>query len=143
MFGGRISQKILRVLCNIVQSVSYISRRHQSLHCIPGAGPRDLCALDYAGPFEGKMILVLIDAHSKWVEAICTPSATSAVVVDELRTLFAQFGLPETVVTDNGPCFVGTEFEEFKMVSSISRQHHTTQLPTDLLSVLFSWLRKA
>ena len=26
--------------------------------------------LDYAGPFEGKMILVLIDAHSKWIEAI-------------------------------------------------------------------------
>ena len=41
MFGGRISQKILRVVCNIVQSVSYISRWHQSLHCILGAGPRD------------------------------------------------------------------------------------------------------
>ena len=54
--------------------------------------------LDYAGPFEGKMILILIDAHSKWVEAVCTPGSTSAVVIEELRTLFAQFGLPETIV---------------------------------------------
>ena len=30
--------------------------------------------LDYAGPFEGKMILVLIDAHSKWIEAVHTPN---------------------------------------------------------------------
>ena len=69
--------------------------------------------LDYAGPFLGKMFLVLIDAHSKWIEAICTPSATSDVVIQELRTLFAQFGLPETIVTDNGSCFVSEEFETF------------------------------
>ena len=69
--------------------------------------------LDYAGPFLGKMFLVLIDAHSKWIEAICTPSATSDVVIQGLRTLFAQFGLPETIVTDNGSCFVSEEFETF------------------------------
>ena len=28
--------------------------------------------LDFAGPFQGKTILVLIDTHSKWIEAICT-----------------------------------------------------------------------
>ena len=67
--------------------------------------------LDYAGPFLGKM---LIDAHSKWIEANCTPSATSDMVIQELRTLFAQFGLPETIVTDNGSCFVSEEFEVFQ-----------------------------
>ena len=43
------------------------------------------------------MYLILIDAHSKWIEAFCTPSATSGV---ELRTTFARFGLPETVLSD-------------------------------------------
>ena len=66
--------------------------------------------LDYAGPVSGKMYLVLIDAHSKWIEALCTPSSTSAAVIEELRPLFACFGLLETVVTDNGTCFVSTEF---------------------------------
>jgi transposase InsO family protein len=47
------------------------------------------------------MIFIIIDAHSKWIEAICTPNATSTAVIEEL-TIFAQFGIPETVVTDNG-----------------------------------------
>jgi len=55
--------------------------------------------LDYTGLVEGKTILNLIDPHSKWIEAICTHSSTSTVVLDKLLTLFAQFGLPETIVT--------------------------------------------
>ena len=48
--------------------------------------------LDFAGPFQGKTILVLIDAHSKWIEASCTPSTSSSAVIEELRTWFAKFG---------------------------------------------------
>ena len=82
--------------------------------------------LDYAGPVQGKMILVLIDAHSKWIEAVCTPSATSSAVIEELRTLFAQFGIPETIVTDNGSCFVSAEIEAFFENNGIK---HITSAP--------------
>ncbi len=67
--------------------------------------------LDYAGPVNGKMYLVLIDAHSKCF--LYSLLDISAAVLAELRPLFAQFSLPETVVTDNGTCFVSAEFEEF------------------------------
>ncbi len=72
------------------------------------------------------MYLVLIDAHSKWVEAFCTPSSTSSAVIEELRPLFAKFGLPETIVTDNGTCFVSEEFEGFLAYNGI---HHVTSAP--------------
>ncbi len=82
--------------------------------------------LDYAGPVAGKMFLVLIDAHSKWIEVFNTPSATSEAVMGELRTTFARFGIPETVVTDNGTCFVSAEFEHFLVQNGI---RHITSAP--------------
>ena len=68
---------------------------------------------DYAGPVEGKMLLIVIDAHSKWIEATPVSAATAGTTVQQLRKLFAQFGLPETIVSDNGPQFAAEEFERF------------------------------
>ena len=82
--------------------------------------------LDFAGPVNGRMFLVLIDAHSKWIEAFNTASATSTAVIEELRSLFTKFGLPETIVTDNGTCFVSTEFEDFLQANGIK---HITSAP--------------
>ena len=72
------------------------------------------------------MFLILIDAHSKWIEACCMTSATSAITIECLRQVFAQFGVPETVVTDNGACFTTREFELFLEVNSI---RHLTSAP--------------
>ena len=82
--------------------------------------------MDFAGPFQGKTILVVIDAHSKWIEATCTPSTSSTSVIEELRTLFAKFGLPETIVTDNGSGFTSQEFETFLNTNGIK---HPTSAP--------------
>ena len=89
--------------------------------------------LDFAGPLEGKNILIVIDAHSKWIEAATTPSTSSAAVIEVLRSLFARFGLPETIVTDNGPGFVSSEFEE-EMGLSTQPLLHTIPPQTDLQS---------
>ena len=40
-------------------------------------------------------------------------NTASTATIEELRTLFAQFGMTETIVTDNGTCFTSAEFEEF------------------------------
>lgn len=34
---------------------------------------------DYAGPFQGKMFLIVVDSHSKWMEAYPTTTATSQI----------------------------------------------------------------
>lgn len=51
--------------------------------------------IDFAGPFLGKMFLVVIDAHSKWPEVSVRHSTTANNTIDALRSLFARFGLPE------------------------------------------------
>lgn len=59
------------------------------------------------------MFLLVIDAHSKWLEVIIVPSITAKSTVEKLRSIFATHGLPETIVSDNGPAFVSEEFQRF------------------------------
>ena len=69
--------------------------------------------IDHAGPFLGKQFLVLVDAYSKWLEVVPVPSLTSETTIRTLRGIFATHGLPEIVVSDNGPSFTSEEFEQF------------------------------
>ena len=82
--------------------------------------------VDYAGPFMGKMFFVLIDAHSKWMDVYPVNSATSATTIECLRTSFSNHGLPELLVSDNGTCFISTEFNVFLSKNGI---RHVTSAP--------------
>ena len=68
---------------------------------------------DFAGPIDGKMYLLIVDAHSKWPEIIEMSSTTAQKTVNVFCSVFARFGLPELLVTDNGPQFVADEFYNF------------------------------
>ena len=57
--------------------------------------------------------LVIIDSHSKWLEVFNMRSTTAEKTCEVLRTLFASYGLPEEIVTDNGPQFISTVFKTF------------------------------
>ena len=82
--------------------------------------------LDFAGPFLGQMFLILIDAHSKWIEVHPMTTITSMATIQKLRVTFAQLGVPETMVTDNGPSFVSEEFKLFLKKNGIA---HVTSAP--------------
>lgn len=69
--------------------------------------------VDFAGPFQGKTFLVLIDSYSKWFEAEIMPSMASEAVIACLRRIFASQGLPDVLVTDNGRNFTSKEFNTF------------------------------
>ena len=79
---------------------------------------------DYAGPFLGKMFLILIDAHTKWIDVHMTSSATSQVTIKKMHSTFATLGIPEMLVTDNGTAFTSTEFDQFAKRNGI--RHVTT-----------------
>lgn len=69
--------------------------------------------IDFAGPFMNSMWLILIDAHSKWPEVIRMSSTQSSKVVAVLSEVFARFGIPAELVSDNGPQLTSSEFRDF------------------------------
>ena len=52
---------------------------------------------------------MLVDSSSGWLEAASCSSRHSNNVISFRRTIFARFGVPDTVVTDNAPEFTGQE----------------------------------
>jgi hypothetical protein len=63
--------------------------------------------------------LVLVDSHSKWIDVKHMSSTTAERTIDELRLIFANHGLPEEIVSDNGPQFTSGEFSDFMSKNGI------------------------
>ena len=55
--------------------------------------------IDHAGPFN---FLVIVNAHSKWLDVQIVNSTSATATISKLCTLFATHGLPEQLVSDNG-----------------------------------------
>ena len=82
--------------------------------------------VDHAGPFLGSYWLLWIDAYSKFGGVHKVKREDSATTVKVLRQVFALFGLPKQLVSDNGPAFVGEEFQEFLRLNGV---HHNRSAP--------------
>ena len=66
---------------------------------------------------------MIVDAHSKWPEVLEMPCTSAAKTITALRKLFASYGLPEQVVSDNGPQFTSEEFQSFMKNNGIKHIH--------------------
>ena len=69
--------------------------------------------VDHAGPFMGHYWLLWVDSYSKFAGVQRVKHPDSATTIKCLRETFSLFGLPNQLVSDNGPAFVGEEFQEF------------------------------
>ncbi|XP_065182445.1 uncharacterized protein K02A2.6-like [Sycon ciliatum] len=85
--------------------------------------------IDFAGPFQGHMWPIMVDAHSKWPDVLPMNSTTAPVTNRRLREVFAQHGLPDQIVSDNGPQFTSDEFRRFTEANGIT---HTFSAPYHL-----------
>ena len=84
------------------------------------AGPWDRLHIDFAGPVNNTMFMVIVDAFSKWPEVFLMKETTSSNCIKILESLFARFGFPLRIVSDNGPQFTSREFSEFLRTYGIS-----------------------
>ena len=67
----------------------------------------DICQLN------DRQLLVVVDYFSNFIEVCRLNTITASVVIKELSALFARFGAPDTVVSDNGRQFDCADFRKF------------------------------
>ncbi|XP_064469738.1 uncharacterized protein K02A2.6-like [Ornithodoros turicata] len=75
---------------------------------------------------QGNHYFVLVDAFSKWPEVVRMVSTTAIKTIDVLKDIFLHNGLPEVLVSDNGPPFTSQLFERFLSEQGI---HHVRTRP--------------
>lgn len=80
----------------------------------------DLCTLN------GHTYIVAVDYFSRYPEVVKLASTTSQNIIIMLKTVFARYGIPEEVVSDNGPQYTSQEFGDFAKKYNFK---HTTSSP--------------
>lgn len=69
--------------------------------------------IDFAGPTDNNYYFIVTDSFSKWPEVFRRKTITSKFSVSTLREVFARFGLPDVIVSDNGTQFTSCVFQDF------------------------------
>ena len=85
-------------------------------------GPWKRIHVDYAGPFKGEMLLVAVNAFSKWFEDAIMKQMMSTATIQRLREIFAQHRLLDKLVSNNSTNFSLEEFAEFQV-----KWHHSRE----------------
>ena len=62
---------------------------------------------------KGDNFLIAVDYYSRWTEIRPLKSMSSKAAINSTKSIFACHGIPDVVVSDNGPQFSSIEFKEF------------------------------
>nr|GEW20020.1 reverse transcriptase domain-containing protein [Tanacetum cinerariifolium] len=92
---------LMNVSSNDEDGTPYLSRRDEMpQNIIQVSEIFDIWAIDFIGPFpkshKFEYILIAIDYESKWKEAKDLPTNDTRVVINFLKKLFSQYGIPKS-----------------------------------------------
>ena len=74
---------------------------------------RERFHIDWGYAKDQGNILVIVDAGSCWIEAFPAGNRTSQTVKVHLSQIFARFGIPRILVSDNGSEFVSSDLKQW------------------------------
>ena len=85
-----------------------------ALQTIPITWPFAVWGLDMVGPLKGgthkqKYLLVMVDKFTKWIEAKPVKTPESGPVIDFISGVVHRYGVPHSIITDNGTNFTADE----------------------------------
>ena len=62
---------------------------------------------------KSKSYILIVDYYSHFVEVQQLQAITTSCVISFLKPIFARYGIPATLISDNGPQFTSTEMKQF------------------------------
>ena len=62
---------------------------------------------------EDHTFLLVVDVTSHFPVVRILNNETSKAMINALKGIYSDFGLPRRVLSDNGPCFKSQEFTDF------------------------------
>ena len=108
--------------CDLCQQNARSPSKEQNHQWVYPSCPFERIHIDYA-EFEGRMFFLVVDAFSKWpfvFDLGCEASSTKTVLC--LLEVLGIFGIPDVIVSDNGPQFTSHEFRVFCDQNGIRRK---------------------
>ena len=114
MFWPRMTTELREhiSICNICLSYRPLQNKEPLLkHDIPDR-PWAKIGADFCELNE-RMLLVVCDYYSNYIEVESLQKCNSSGIIKEFKVLFARYGVPDTLVLDNGPQFASKEFSTF------------------------------
>ena len=95
-------------------SVSTAECKREPLQMSPlPDGPWKEVSVDFAELPNKDYLLLITDDYSRYPVVDIVKSTSAIAVISKLDKVFSEFGIPDTVRSDNGPQFTGKEFTLF------------------------------
>ena len=90
----------------------------QELQTIPITWPFAAWGLDMVGPLQAAPggfthLFVAIDKFTKWIEAKPVAKIIVGKAKEFFQNIMVRFGVPNSIITDNGTQFTGREFQDW------------------------------
>lgn len=115
--------------CHTCQiSTHKTAREPQKMSPLPAAPWTEVSA-DFGHLQNGKYLLVVTDEYSRYVVVDILDSISTNSVIPRLDKIFAEFGVPVSLKTDNGPPFNSHDFKTYASVTGFRHRKITPLWP--------------
>ncbi|CAE1296729.1 unnamed protein product [Acanthosepion pharaonis] len=93
------------------------------------AAPWTEVSADFGHLQNGKYLLVVTDEYSRYVVVDILDSISTTSVIPRLDKIFAEFGVPVSLKTDNGPPFNSSDFKDYASITGFKHRKITPLWP--------------
>lgn len=127
--------QVVQDCCSCAANRGTIHRHQKKLQLFPAAGPLESISMDLLGPLPKTLhgnqhVLVIKDRYSKMTRAIPLKQTTASIVAQTfVDNWIMPYGIPATLLTDNGPQFVGTFFAAVCLILGVKQLTTTAYHP--------------